>query len=471
MPTASFLESFVTWSRVRPLAPALRWGERSVTYRELAEEVRRLREWVAAGPLPPGGPVCVLARKSPKAIALVLACLGEGHRVLLPPRDLGRSTVDELSARSACGHVIETDGAELWVRAVPGGHEGAAEPGLLLTTSGSTGVPKIVPLSTGGVDRFLAWARTRFGLGPGGTTLSYAPLNFDLSLLDVWASLSAGGAVELVDADQAIDGRHLRSVLERGEITVVQAVPLCYRLLADAVAPGTGFPSVRHVIFTGEAMPERLLARTRSLFPAATSYNLYGCTETNDSFLYEVPPGDPPGPLPIGHPIAGVETRIVAGELWVSTPFQAEGYLDPGLTGDRWVTAPDGTRFFRTGDLVHRDERGRVVLTGRADFQVKVRGVRTSLPEVERVIEAHPDVAEAVVLAVPDDLAGHRLHAVVRPTPDSGLHSLELRRHCAAHLARTAIPDHIDLVGTPLPRTSTGKVDRSRLLPTAQGRT
>src|SRR5262249_16864545 len=155
---------------------------------------RQLRD---AG-VPAGWPVCVVGPKSPELVAALLAAFRSGHRVLLPPHDLGEATLLQLCTQAGCGHLgrvgPEPGGrAGRSLRAVGGGRGvGAVRPRLMVTTSGSTGLPKVVPLSEAGVDRFIAWAAGQFGLGPGTVVLNYAPLNFDLCLLDVWASLARG---------------------------------------------------------------------------------------------------------------------------------------------------------------------------------------------------------------------------------------------------------------------------------------
>jgi acyl-coenzyme A synthetase/AMP-(fatty) acid ligase len=137
-------------------------------------------------------------------------------------------------------------------------------------------------------------------------------------------------------------------------------------------------------------------------------------------------------------------------------------YLDTAIA-DTWVDV-DGETWFRTGDLVRRDADGTFHLDGRADDQVKVRGVRTNLKQVEQALHQHVDVADVVVLAVPDDEAGYRLHALVKPVDGARPNSLTLRSHCARLLPRTAVPSSLELTTEELPRTSTGKVDRKKLL-------
>jgi acyl-coenzyme A synthetase/AMP-(fatty) acid ligase len=344
----------------------------------------------------------------------------------------------------------------------------------MLTTSGSTGAPKIVPLPDAAVDRFTTWAHQRFDVGPGRSVLNYAPLSFDLCLLDVWATLRHGGRVVLVDTAQALSAPYLIELMRRHQPHVVQSIPLFYRLIADAAADGgERLPGVEHVIFTGDTLPRRYLGALPGLFPDARLYNVYGCTETNDSFLYEVDGSRlPDRPAPLGVPLPGV-TALLAdsegtvfagpgiGELWVHTPFQADGYLG----GGPFPPAPNGSRpghrFFRSGDLVRRHDDGALTLEGRTDHQVKIRGSRINTAEVERVLLDHPEIVEAAVVTVPDATAGRSLCAVLRRVPGSTLNSLALRRHCAMSLVPAAIPATIRITDAPLPRTSTGKVDRT----------
>jgi acyl-coenzyme A synthetase/AMP-(fatty) acid ligase len=235
------------------------------------------------------------------------------------------------------------------------------------------------------------------------------------------------------------------------------------------------------VITTGDKIPTSTLEALPELFPNARFYNIYGCTETNDSFIHEfegLAEGNVPANVPIGKPLPGVRTLILTedgpalegtgtGELLVWTPFQTRGYLNTELNAEKFGPHPLGDAeltYYRSGDIVQVHDDGTLTLEGRADFYVKVRGVRVSTQVVEQAIQEHPDVIECAVVAVPDELAGKKLHAVVRRTPDSKLNSLTLRKHCAERLARTEMPSTIEFVTEPLPKTSTGKVDRKRVL-------
>jgi acyl-coenzyme A synthetase/AMP-(fatty) acid ligase len=150
--------------------------------------------------------------------------------------------------------------------------------------------------------------------------------------------------------------------------------------------------------------------------------------------------------------------------LWVSTPFQAAGYLGPRAPDDGFAGPPPGVDahgFFRSRDLVRRDAAGDLFLEGRTDSQVKVRGVRVNLQAVEQALLADPAVAEAAVVAVDDGVAGRRLVAVLRRRPGTRVDTLALRRRCARDLGRIAVPGIIDIQDDALPKTTTGKVDRT----------
>jgi acyl-coenzyme A synthetase/AMP-(fatty) acid ligase len=497
VPSPAFLAALVEHARQRPNDYALIFHDKRITYGQLLDLVAEAAGRVSALGVPERSTVCVSAKKSPDMIALIIACLSGRRRVLVPAVDLTEGVLTTLCQVSGCASVLtvrsSADGhsevairqvgeagpgdAPAWPRPRPEGEPDAEHAGLLLTTSGSTGIPKVVPISWTSADRFMGWAAEQFGLAPGITVLSYAPLNFDLSLLDVWATLRAGGCVLLVDQDRATDTGYLCGLFD-SEIHVVQAVPMFYRLLADgAETSGRTFNSGRHLVFTGDVASPGLALRLHRLFPNARYYNLYGCTETNDSLMHGIDPATlhDADRIPLGRPLPGVDALIVdadgklvigpgVGELWVTTPFQTAGYLESWRNGDTFVQHPDGTSpgtYYRTGDIIARRTDGTYLLEGRDVYHVKVRGVRINTQEIESAILDHPRVREVVVVALPDDLAGARLHALVQRHPGSGLNSLVLRAYCAKRLPRMAIPASISIIDEPVPRTPTGKPDRN----------
>lgn len=472
--------------------PALIWRGRSVTYRDLRDRVEAARLDLEARGLSDVGTAAVEARKDPGTIALIGAMRACGVAVLVLPRGLGAEARAAVCARAGAGIELFAgpDGVEtraLSESPAPGGPpdggaaRAAVEPAaFVLTTSGSTGIPKGVRLPPDAVARFSAWARDAFEIGPGVRVLSYAPLNFDLSLLEVWATLDAGGTAILVEPDQAADAAALIRLVADEAPDVLQGVPLLYKLLDQA--PVGAFADARHVIVTGEHAPRSLRERMRAHFPMARFHNVYGSTETNDSFVFSCD-GDVFAALerlPIGAPISGTRHRIVAedgadlvgagvGELHTATPFAALGYTDPALTAAAFYAREEGEArcwYYRTGDVVERDEAGAIHLVGRRDFIVKVRGVRTNLKDVEAALEAHPDVELAVVCPVTDEAGETALHGVVQTRVGTRVSTLALRQLCAARLPRTAIPGRFTVTDRPLPRTSTGKPDRKQVAAT-----
>ncbi|MFI9243841.1 AMP-binding protein [Streptomyces sp. NPDC053086] len=480
MPLPCLLDALAAHARRRPDHVALIRGERQVTYRQLVGLAEELSGALDTLGLDRRQPLCVPAHKTPATIALLIGAFRAGYAVLAPSPELGSAARTALATQARCSHVLTVDdqGVLDTIPVAPDEHTAGgfdtvdpATASLLLTTSGSTGTPKIVPIPGDAFERFADWAIDRFRLTEMDTLLSYAPLNFDLSLLDVWTALRLGARVVLVEQEFSADARHLRDLVTRHQVTFVQGVPMLHRLLTQ---DGAVHPTVRTVIFTGDAMPQALLRRLGEAFPDAGFHNVFGCTETNDSFIHDADPAEAGEQTPIGRPLPGVrallldgEGRILdgpgTGELLVTTPFQTVGYLQRSRNEGVFVPAPDGGDevFYRTGDLVTRDADGLHWLRGRTDFQVKVRGVRTNVQEVENVLSAHPEVAEAAVVAIPDPEAGYRLHAQVTRRPGTSLTSLRLRSHSAERLPRHAIPSSVHVGDAPLPRTSTGKPDRN----------
>lgn len=500
IPPDSIADRIIRHAVRHPDSPALLWHDRTVSHGELAALARAVRDSLTAH-TPAHAPVAMSAKKSPEAVAVILGCLLARRPVLLPSAELGERPTTALL--TATGAVRLPDPAGLgasgpWIPSPAPAPEAPAiaripdDTAFLLTTSGSTGTPKTVPIGHGAALRFADWAGARFGVDRHTTVLNHAPLNFDLCLLDVWTTLSRGGCVVLVDQDRATQPAHLIGLFRSTPVHLVQGVPLLFQLVAagatDDDAPALS--SVRHVLTTGDTLSPRAFAPLPRLFPQARFHNVYGCTETNDSFVHEIDPADPMpyGALPLGRPVEGALACLVGddgtvlhgpgtGELTVRTPFQASGYADPARDEGTFVPAPEGhaaegrtpdgrapvARWYRTGDLVRRHPDGTLTLEGRRDHQVKVRGVRVNTAEVEAALRGHPDVEDAAVLALDDPMAGKRLHAVVHRRTGATLNSLSLRRHLAAVLPRVAIPAALDLADTPLPRTSTGKPDRTAL--------
>lgn len=476
--TRLFVRSIHARSQAAPHAVALETGAGAATYQDLALLTDDLSVTLACNGVGHRDVVHIPARKTAACVAAIAATQRLGAVALLTAADLGAKLEAQLLVQAGASARVNwsaDQAPQIQVLQAPAFASRLSpvpeQTALLLCTSGSTGDPKLVPIPEEAVERFLRWAVEEFDLDEDTSTASIAPLNFDISLLDVWATLHAGGTAHLVGDEQVNSPKELARRL--APVDLVQAVPTVYRTLSRQ---GVVLPSVRQVISTGEPMTAELARDLATVFPDARRYNVYGATETNDSFLYQLPEVgfvDDTETVWLGSPIAGVEADLMdgsgrliqgagTGELVVHTPFQACGYVtEDGLDSRQWISRPDGAKWYRTGDLAQRNHQGRYRLLDRADRVVKVRGVRTSLAAVEAALLSHPDVAEAVVLAVPDDVAGLVLHAVVGSA--ASVDALALRQHCAAALPRTALPSRYHLLTSSLPRNANGKFDRNAL--------
>jgi amino acid adenylation domain-containing protein len=357
----------------------------------------------------------------------------------------------------------------------PAGHDDLA---YILYTSGSTGEPKGVMLSHRNALAFVRWAGDLVEVGPEDRLSSHAPFHFDLSVFDLFAAARGGASVTLVPPEASVLPQELRRFIEEAGITVWYSVPSILTSLALRGGLQRGqFPDLRAVIFAGEVFPTKFLRRLMGLLPHAAFYNWYGPTETNVCTWYRVPelPEGSTEPVPIGRPIDDTEVFAVTdggtratpgevGELYVRGDTVMHGYWgDPERTARVLVTDPiEGARgpAYRTGDLVQELEDGNLRFLGRRDTQIKSRGNRIELGDIETAILSHPDVVECAVVAVPDEEVTNRIRAHV--VAHEGLTAGDLARHCRAYLPKYMIPEAFDFAEA-LPKTSTGKIDRQAL--------
>jgi amino acid adenylation domain-containing protein len=356
----------------------------------------------------------------------------------------------------------------------------------ILYTSGSTGDPKGVMISHRTILTFIHWACATFALGPADRVTSHAPLHFDLSTFDLYATIKAGGTVVLVPEAHSVFPIQLAGLLQDEQITVTYMVPSIYALMVNhGNLAGHDLSALRLVLFAGEVFPIKYLRELVRAIPQADYYNLYGPTETNVCTYYKVQPRDlEPActqPVPIGIACENMEVFSVdeegkrvtepgkEGELWARGSCVAQGYWgDPEKTARGFVANTFQPHFseiaYRTGDIVTLDEDGvnwRYI--GRRDHMVKSRGYRIELGEIEAALYEHPAVNDAAVVAVPDELVGNRIHAFVAPVNGNSVSDKELQLHCRRALPPYMVPEAIFLCDE-LPKTSTGKVNRTLLV-------
>lgn len=355
----------------------------------------------------------------------------------------------------------------------------------VIFTSGSTGRPKAVPITHRSMLNYLDWSLTTFGYRPGDRLVQTASVCFDASVRQLLAPLLAGATVHTLTRDLLRDPEALLDRVVDDRITVWSSVPTLWeRLLtaAETRARRDGTPpdlsALRWVHVGGEALPAAHVRRWFDLLdgrggPEHRISNLYGPTESTINATCHIigtRPADDVRQLPIGRPVAGTELAVVtddgracapgeAGELLIAGVGLTPGYLgEPQLTAQAFVER-DGRRWYRSGDRVRRSPDGVLEFLGRLDDQVKVRGHRVELGEVEAALLAHPDVARAAVLLVEG-----RLVAYVEPRSGSAEPDARaIRAFLSRVLPPYMLPGRIRPIPA-IPLTGTGKIDRALLV-------
>jgi amino acid adenylation domain-containing protein len=361
----------------------------------------------------------------------------------------------------------------------------------VIYTSGSTGTPKGVMVEQRGLVNHLLAMQTNLGLTAADHIGQTATQSYVISVWQWLAALVVGGRVQIVADEQVRDPHALLAAIEAHGISVVQVVPSLLRLLVAALqqrraAGGEDsqtplLPTVRWMIPTGEALPPALARAWLTLCPQIPLLNAYGSSECADDVTHDLitaPPEEGVVAMPIGLPIPNVQIYVLdehleptalgaPGELYVGGAGVGRGYLyDPERTAQRFLHNPfddDPTaRLYKSGDRVRRLRNGAVEYLGRTDFQVKVRGIRVELGEIEAVLSVHPAVAQAVVVTGDEPTGGKGLVAYVVLQADADVTPQMLRAFLAERLPPYMVPPVI----VPLdqfPLTSSGKVARTRL--------
>jgi amino acid adenylation domain-containing protein len=350
----------------------------------------------------------------------------------------------------------------------------------VIYTSGSTGKPKGVQISHAALANLLHSMRKLLPISERDALLAVTTLSFDIAALEIFLPLITGARVELVDRDVAADGARLADRVKSPEITFLQATPATWRMLLEA--GWSGKPTLT-MLCGGEALPralaDRLLGKGNAL------WNVYGPTETTIwSSATRVEAGDTP--ISIGRAIANTQFYVldkrlravpvgVIGELYIGGTGLARGYRNrAALTAERFIPDPfatkAGSRLYKTGDLARWRADGSLECLGRVDHQVKVRGFRVELGEIEAALARHPAVREAAVTARPDSsgemsLAGY----VVLRDGLAAISIAELRRWLSGVLPEYMVPSAFMSLET-LPLTPNGKLDRQALPDPGQAR-
>ncbi|MEN3615862.1 amino acid adenylation domain-containing protein, partial [Plantactinospora sp. ZYX-F-223] len=480
------LDGLVTAQATRtPDAVALVHGDTEVTYAELVRRANRLAHALADRGAGPEKTVAVAVPRSVDLVVAILATLKTGAAYLPldtehPPERLGYLisdadpvllvTVAEVADRwppVSDRAVLLLDRADLTRLPAdePAVLRNSANPAYVIYTSGSTGRPKGVVVEHRTVVPIIKASVRAFGAGPGRTVLQHASAGFDNSVWEMFIALGSGATLCLGRAQAMGSGEELAELIQRHGVDLAVLVPSVLALVDRDRVPG-----LHTLLVGGEAIPPALAQRWAG---DRRMFNTYGPTEASiHCTLARLTPANAGG-TPIGKPNDGVTVRLlddrlqpvpagVVGELYISGVGVARGYhRRPGLTAGRFVAdpyGPPGARMYRTGDLARRDATGDLFFAGRADDQVKVRGVRIELGEIETVLAAHPAVDRAAVAVHGDRLVGYPVPAAGATLPSPA----ELRRHLRRTLPEQMVPT-VFLGLDALPLNVNGKLDRKAL--------
>ncbi|MFB7668626.1 amino acid adenylation domain-containing protein [Kitasatospora sp. NPDC056138] len=489
----------------QPEAVALRWRGGTMTYREVNRRANLLARRLRGLGVGPEVPVAISVRRGPGMAVAVLGVLKAGGVYLPVEPSLPAARARGMVADGGAA-VVVTDGSRGdWpgphglrqvdldevVRAGDGDDPGNLPPlnsadstAYFIFTSGSTGRPKCVAVAHRPVLNLLNWCYRTFGFGPEDTGLCVTSLGFDLSVFDILGLLGRGAGLYLADEAEQRDPALLARVLVAEPITFWNSAPTTLAQLAPLLAEFTGHPGtadLRLVFLSGDYTPLPLPDRVRAVFPRAEIVSLGGATEaTVWSNWFRVGEIDPEWrSIPYGRPIDNARYYVlderfepcpvgVAGDLYIAGPCLSLGYHGQReLTAERFPADPfrpgSGERMYRTGDRACHLPDGNLCFLGRADGQVKIRGHRVELGEIEHRLRLHAAVQDAVVLARPDSTGDRKLVAYLVAADGTAIPSVrELRDFAGETLPGYMVPNFLAFVPG-YPASPNGKLDRAAL--------
>ncbi|HET7209598.1 MAG TPA: amino acid adenylation domain-containing protein, partial [Terriglobales bacterium] len=496
IPAICIHEAFEAQAHRRPSAIAVTFDGKNLTYSELNRRADCLANYLCGLGVRPETLVGIYLDRSLEMVIALLAVLKAGGAYVpldpsFPAERIGfilaDAEVSVLLTSEALRGNVPSHGAQVicidrhWSsisEAPAASTRGTVTPANLayvLYTSGSTGKPKGVAVEHSAVVNFLESMRREPGLSSEDVLLAVTTLSFDIAGLELYLPLTSGAQVVIAGSHDVVNAKKLISLLEHSKTTVMQATPATWRMLLDSGWKGS---SKLKALCGGEALPGQLAQQLQQC--CRELWNLYGPTETTIwSSLYRVEEPNE-ATVSIGKPIANTQMYVLdrqrnllpvgaVGELYIGGAGLARGYWQrPELTAEKFVVNPFGfstpTRLYRTGDLVRYLPDGNLQYVARLDNQVKVRGHRIELEEIEFSLSAHPLVQEVVVIVREDTPGNQRLVAYVVSRNGAPLSVVDLRVHLKETLPDYMIPSAFVQMDQ-LPLTPNRKIDRRSLPP------
>ncbi|PBP81277.1 non-ribosomal peptide synthetase, partial [Pseudomonas syringae] len=490
----------------RPDACAVRGDSGPLlTYAKLNQQANQLAHRLIELGVEPDARVAVSLRRGPEMVVALLGILKAGGAYVPIDPDLPSARQAYMLSDSApralltCQDLLASLPALSVTALVLDGHDESARLALqpinnpdakalglkpnhlayVLYTSGSTGQPKGVMNEHLGVVNRLLWARDAYQVNSQDRVLQKTPFGFDVSVWEFFLPLLAGAELVMARPGGHQEPDYLAQVMTDAGITLLHFVPSMLDVFLEHRST-RDFPQLRRVLCSGEALPRALQRRFEQHLKGVELHNLYGPTEAAiDVTAWECRPTDPGDSVPIGRPIANIQMHVldaqgqlqpmgVAGELHIGGIGVARGYLNlPELSAERFIADPFSddpqARLYKTGDVGRWLANGALEYLGRNDFQVKIRGLRIEIGEVEAALAKHPAVHEAVVTAREDIPGDKRLVAYYTQSAEHTAVDIDtLRGHLQQQLPEYMVPAIYVLLES-MPLTSNGKLDRKAL--------
>lgn len=490
-----------------PNSSAVEYGGSRLTYRELNQRANQLAHFLQKRGIGPEAKVGVCLRRSLELPVALLAVLKAGAACVpldpaYPKERLTYMLEDSqislvltqpgLFAKVADFNAevinLETDSKLFSEESCENVCSGVNPSNLayVIYTSGTTGKPRGVMLEHRGLVNHNFAAIKLYGLGPQDRVLQFSSISFDIAIEEIFPTWISGGTLVLKTADADLAANEFLSWIRQRKITVLD-LPTAYwhelvRQLSDLRQP---LPeTLRLVIVGGEKASAIALSDWRKVAGTKVRWvNTYGPTEASVIATSYEPGFEYPTQLPIGQPIANTQIYIldshlqrvpvgVRGELYIGGSGLARGYLNrPDLTAAKFIANPfregGSSRLYKTGDMARYAPDGNIEFLGRSDDQIKIRGFRVELDEIETVLNQHPAIEQAVVTTRENDLGENSLVAYLVPTKTANLLWTEVMRFLEARLPEYMLPSSLVMVET-IPLTPNGKLDR-RALPAPSG--
>jgi amino acid adenylation domain-containing protein len=478
---------------------AIEHAGRRVSYRELETESNRLANFLIEGGVGRGTMVALFTADPVRVITGILGVLKAGA-VFVPldptfPEQRLRVMSEQVQPqwyvsetkyldqlRGEGRRIVCLDGQtkDYQRTEAPNVKSDPEAPCSIYFTSGSTGKPKAIMGRLKGIDHFMRWEIGAVKAGRGTRVSQLASPSFDGFLKDVFVPLCSGGVVCAPESrDIIFDAGSLADWLDVEQVEVLHCVPSVFRALMNNGLNSRYFEAMKYVVMVGEPLYPADVKRWLKIFGERINLlNIYGPTETTiTKTFYEVKAEDVDRPsIPIGKPIKGCAVMLInsrgqlcreetVGEIHIRTPYRSFGYYgEPELTKEVFIQNPfnddSSDILYKTGDYGRLLKSGDLEFLGRRDQQVKVRGVRVELGEIENLLRGHEGVADAAVMDR-DDAEGNKF-LVAYVTMNNGTGSEQVRQYLAERLPQTMLPSAVVQLDE-LPRTLNGKIDRKAL--------